>query len=87
MKPSVQEPDHLHRLAGVVAADSLRCPLASSSFDAVLCIAVLHHMSTVERRVSLLREIARLLVPGGKAFVTVVSACRVERGVCNSGEC
>jgi hypothetical protein len=37
----------------------------------VLCIAVLHHISTVERRLQLLRELARVLKPGGQGIVTV----------------
>ena len=62
----------------MVAADSLCLPLASGSVDAVICIAVLHHMSTVERRVAVLREIRRVLLSRGRALVTVVSGAWVE---------
>jgi len=48
----------------LVVADALRLPFRSCSFQAGLCIAVLHHISTVERRVALLREAARVLVKG-----------------------
>ena len=37
----------------------------------MLCIAVLHHISTVERRIAMLAELARTLRCGGRALVTV----------------
>ena len=43
----------------------------SGIFDAVIAIAVIHHIPTVEGRVSALREIHRLLKPGGKALIYV----------------
>ena len=57
--------------ADVLVSDALHLPYRSSSCDAVLCIAVLHHISTVARRVQLLRELARVLKPGGRGIVTV----------------
>ena len=42
-----------------------------ASFDYAICIAVLHHLSTQERRVSALKEMQRILRPGGRALVTV----------------
>lgn len=57
-----------HRAASVVA-DCLCTPFRSCIFDAVLSIAVLHHLSTEPRRVQALREAARLLRPHGKLLV------------------
>eukprot|EP00966_Prymnesium_polylepis_P307214 7099047-Prymnesium_polylepis.1 len=43
-------------------------PYRSGVFDAALSIAVLHHISSVERRRLLLSETLRVLRPGGKAL-------------------
>jgi hypothetical protein len=39
----------------VFGSDGLALPLRSGSFDAAICIAVLHHMSTIEHRLQILR--------------------------------
>ena len=55
----------------VFTADCLSLPLRSSCFDAVICIAVIHHLSTVERRVQALKELLRVLSVGGRLLVYV----------------
>jgi SAM-dependent methyltransferase len=45
--------------------DAVKLPLVSDRFDAVLCIAVLHHLASVDRRMSLIRELLRICVCGG----------------------
>jgi len=40
-------------------------------FDAVIAIAVIHHIPNVEGRISALQEIHRLLKPGGRALIYV----------------
>lgn len=50
-------------------------PLRSGSVDAVLSIAVLHHISTEARRVAALRELMRVLRLGGELLVSVRWAC------------
>ncbi|KAK0422550.1 hypothetical protein QR680_007635 [Steinernema hermaphroditum] len=57
----------------IVRGDSLSLPFKSESADAVLCIAVIHHFSTHERRLETVREMGRLLRPGGKGIITVWS--------------
>jgi alkylated DNA repair protein alkB family protein 8 len=57
--------------ADVLVADALQLPYRLCSCDGVLCIAVLHHISSRRRRVRLLQQLAALLAPGGKALVTV----------------
>jgi alkylated DNA repair protein alkB homolog 8 len=37
--------------------DALHVPLRSGAFDAAISIAVLHHISTVERRLALIRSV------------------------------
>lgn len=39
--------------------------------DGVISVAVLHHLSTRDRRLEALREITRVLAPKGRALVTV----------------
>lgn len=43
----------------------------SDAFDVSLCIAVLHHLSTAERRLAGLRELVRITRPGGLVLVYV----------------
>lgn len=51
-----------------VLYDGLRFPFADGSFDAVLCNQVLEHVFVPER---FLREIARVLAPGGTLVLSV----------------
>ena len=46
-------------------------PLNDSTVDAVLYIATLHHLPTVEERVNSLEEVARVLKSGGEMLVSV----------------
>ncbi|XP_075905974.1 tRNA (carboxymethyluridine(34)-5-O)-methyltransferase alkbh8 isoform X2 [Nelusetta ayraudi] len=52
-------------------SDALSLPLRSASFDACISIAVIHHFSTQERRLAAVRELVRLLKPGGRALIYV----------------
>lgn len=49
--------------------DAVDVSLRGGIFDAAISIAVLHHISTVERRLSAVAELARLLRPGGRAMI------------------
>lgn len=60
--------DHRHHLQNrpaVAVADCMHVPLRTSSCDAAICIAVLHHLSTFERRKRCIEELARIVKPGG----------------------
>lgn len=58
-------------------ADVLNLPHPGSFFDFAISIAVVHHLSTPERRIQAVREILRTLKPasgdalGGKALIYV----------------
>jgi alkylated DNA repair protein alkB family protein 8 len=52
----------------VAVADIMNLPYRSGSCDAVLCIAVLHHMSTPARRLRAIQECVRLLRVGGRGL-------------------
>ncbi|XP_055557538.1 alkylated DNA repair protein alkB homolog 8 isoform X2 [Falco cherrug] len=51
--------------------DALSVPILSGSCDACISIAVIHHFSTAERRLATIRELVRLLRPGGTALIYV----------------
>uniref|UniRef100_A0A3Q4H912 AlkB homolog 8, tRNA methyltransferase n=1 Tax=Neolamprologus brichardi TaxID=32507 RepID=A0A3Q4H912_NEOBR len=52
-------------------SDALNVPLRTASCDACISIAVIHHFSTEERRLAAMRELVRLLKPGGHALIYV----------------
>ncbi|XP_018591693.1 alkylated DNA repair protein alkB homolog 8 isoform X3 [Scleropages formosus] len=52
-------------------SDALEVPLRSGVCDACISIAVIHHFSTQERRLTAVKELVRLLKPGGKALLYV----------------
>ena len=54
----------------IFRATALDLPIRDGVFDAVICIAVIHHFANEERRKKCLREISRILKVGGTAFVT-----------------
>ena len=49
----------------VAVADCMSVPLRDECCDAAICIAVLHHLSTRERRLRCIEELARIVKPGG----------------------
>ncbi len=51
--------------------DILKLPFDDNYFDKVYCIATLHHIPSKEVRSGVLREIKRVLRPGGIVVVTV----------------
>ncbi|KAH7294875.1 hypothetical protein KP509_27G022800 [Ceratopteris richardii] len=55
----------------VLVADALCLPYRTESFDAAISIAVLHHLSTEERRKKAVEELARVVVKGGSILITV----------------
>ena len=49
--------------------DNMSLPLRSNYFDAALSIAVLHHFSTVGRRLRAIEELARIVRVGGLLLI------------------
>jgi alkylated DNA repair protein alkB family protein 8 len=64
----------------VAGGDVLRIPLASGRFDATMCIAVLHHLSTKERRVRALKELCRVTKVDGDVYVQAWAMEQEEGG-------
>ncbi|QPG76586.1 hypothetical protein FOA43_003977 [Brettanomyces nanus] len=53
----------------VLVADGLSLPHPTDCFDFAISIAVIHHLSTEERRQDAIREILRVLKPCGRALI------------------
>jgi alkylated DNA repair protein alkB family protein 8 len=49
--------------------DAVLLPFVSNTFDAAICIAVLHHIATIERRYSLISELLRITKTNGIIFL------------------
>tara|TARA_B100000214_G_C23836584_1_gene566740 strand:- start:6 stop:620 length:615 start_codon:yes stop_codon:yes gene_type:complete len=55
----------------VIYGDVLNIPYRTESFDYTICIAVIHHLSTVEKRVKAIKELQRVTRKGGKILILV----------------
>lgn len=60
-----------HQPHSVIVSDILDLPHPPNSFDFVICIAVVHHLSTTERRVDALRSLLTYLNQSGQALIFV----------------
>ena len=60
-----EEKTHLRTRPSVAVADCMNIPLRDEFCDAVICIAVLHHISSRCRRIRVLEELARIVKPSG----------------------
>jgi tRNA (uracil-5-)-methyltransferase TRM9 len=57
--------------ANLIAADALSLPFQDNTFDWVISVATYHHIKGGHEREMALRELRRVLKPGGEAFLTV----------------
>lgn len=55
----------------VLTSNCLQLPYRDSVFDAVVCIAVIHHLATEKRRLAAVREMVRVLNVGGRGLIYV----------------
>ncbi|XP_034243811.1 alkylated DNA repair protein alkB homolog 8 [Thrips palmi] len=55
----------------VMNGDCVNLPFRTGIADGVLCIAVIHHLASHERRRKAIQEIARVLCKGGRALIYV----------------
>lgn len=68
--PHVVRSVHAPPRRSLAQADILALPFHSSSFDAVMSIAVIHHLTTPARRIQALSELCRISRDGGVALVS-----------------
>ena len=64
----------LEKQSNVFVCDGLDIPIRSNSFDASICIAVIHHYSTFERQVTAIKELLRVVSTGGLCLIYVWAA-------------
>lgn len=64
-----KENSGLNKRPAVAVADCMHIPIQSRSVDAALCIAVMHHLSTVSRRLRCLKELSRIVKIGGSIII------------------
>ena len=51
-------------------SDVTSTPYEDNSFDAIISVAVIHHLSTEKRRIQMIQEIERILKIGGISLIT-----------------
>ena len=55
----------------LAVADAVSLPYSDKSFDWAIAVAIYHHIPGDKQRQKALRELRRVLRPGGEAFITV----------------
>ncbi|OGO40322.1 MAG: SAM-dependent methyltransferase, partial [Chloroflexi bacterium RBG_16_57_8] len=55
----------------LVQGDSVSLPFADETFDRAISVATYHHIRGKQQRLAAIRELHRVLKPGGEAFITV----------------
>ena len=57
----------------IIQANMINIPFKNFTFDAIISIASFHHLSTIPERHQCLKEMKRVLKPGGKILLSVWS--------------
>ncbi|CAH8303701.1 unnamed protein product [Eruca vesicaria subsp. sativa] len=65
----------------VLVADAVNLPYREGFGDAAISIAVLHHLSTENRRKSAIEELVRVVKPGGFVLITVWAAEQEDKSL------
>jgi len=55
----------------VIEGDILEIPFEDNQFDYTICIAVIHHLSTREKRIKAIEELKRVTKKGGQILILV----------------
>lgn len=67
----------------VLVADAVNLPYRSGYGDAAISIAVLHHLSTEQRRKKAIDELVRIVKKGGHVLITVWAVEQEDRSLLN----
>lgn len=67
-----------YKHVSIVKANGLNLPYNDCIFDYTISIAVLHHLTTNEKRIAFLNELVRVMKHGGKSFITVWSINTID---------
>jgi len=59
----------LQKRPAVAVGDCMSIPFRGNSCDAAICIAVMHHLSTIDRRIRCIEELARIVKVNGKIMI------------------
>ena len=59
------------RNLNVINGDILDIPYKDNMFDYTICIAVIHHLSTIEKRQKAIKELLRVTKDGGEVLILV----------------
>jgi len=57
----------------IISGSVIDIPLETASYDNTICIAVIHHLASFERRQKAIEELLRITRPGGKIMIQVWS--------------
>ena len=69
----------IKRGLNVIDGNAIDLPFEDNSFDVVISIAVIHHLSTEQRRKKAIQEMFRVLKPGGRMLIEVWSIKQLEK--------
>jgi ubiquinone/menaquinone biosynthesis C-methylase UbiE len=53
----------------VRTGDILNIPFQNDKYDYTICVAVIHHLSCIEKRMKAVEELVRITKPGGEIFI------------------
>ena len=73
----------LKQSLNVIRADMTQLPFVDNSFDNILSIASFHHLSCTLRRDNAIKEMYRILKPGGKILFSVWSIKQLPKSKFN----
>lgn len=62
-----------HNNLNVIEGNIINMPFDNNSFDNIICIAVLHHLTSEELRIKAINEMIRVVKKGGKIMITTSS--------------
>jgi len=83
-KMKIQEKSYTSNNFNIIVCDGRKMDFPDSSFDAVSCISAIEHIPN-NGDILAIKEIARVLKPNGKAFISVPYSQKYEEGKSHGG--